>query len=652
MNFASPDRLAWLLVALPILLFYILRTRLRKQSVATLLFWDQLFDQKRQRSLWQRLRHWLSLLLQLAFLLLIVGALIDPLWKGQRENARQVVIVLDNSASMQAKTGDGATRFDQAKEEAQGVVASLRDGDEIAFVTAGGSVRVVVGMTDFGPAVRDAIDATEVNDGPTRILEATEAARRLTRSGKKRDLVVITDLCFDGAETLTSEPLTSGDATPSSESDDVRPLDPSSDVRIRVVGEAMDNVGITSLAVRRSLVDPIGYAALVKVQNFGEQPAECRLTIDLAGDLVDVIPLDLAPGQQWKKTVIDASASGGVLRAELDISDGLSVDNESIAVLPERPKIPVVLVSEQPSLYLESVLQAIPLVELSTTATPPNESPEGGFTVLHRVIPEELPSGSVLAIDPRSDCDMWTLGDSIQQAMVAKQEASSPLMPHVRLLNVLLPEARELQLNGPATPLLVDAGGSTLMASMIRQEDRIVVLATDLESGDLPLRIAFPVMMTNAVNWFLGRTGELQPSISTGELVQVECRAQQSEPERKQPWAWADSNGHIAPATVTDNFAMVGPIERTGLARLGPRSAVEKANAPQQDGDPPEAELQELAVNLCDASESNLIPRFEPVAEQAASTGSGYRSLWFYLTCLGLGLVVGEWFLYQRRIVG
>ena len=39
----------------PIVLLYILRIRLRRQPVSTLLFWDQLFDEKKPRSWWQRL---------------------------------------------------------------------------------------------------------------------------------------------------------------------------------------------------------------------------------------------------------------------------------------------------------------------------------------------------------------------------------------------------------------------------------------------------------------------------------------------------------------------------------------------------------------------------------------------------------------------
>lgn len=624
MSLVSPERLLWLLAAIPIILFYILRTRLRRQPVATLLFWDQLYDQKRQSSWWQRLRHWLSLLLQLAFLLLVVGALADPLWTGQADEASQVVIVVDNSASMAAASEDGSTRFDRALEEASAVVAGLRDGDEVALVTAGGSVRVPVGMTDFTPVVRDAIGELKLTDGPTRVREAIEAASRLTRSPDRRRIVVISDACFDDAGALADR----------------------SEVDLVAVGTARDNVGITSLAVRRSLVDPIGYAALVGVENFGDEAAEFRVTIELADELVDVIPLNLAADESWQKKVTGASADGGVLRVRLDHDDALRVDNEAMAVLPRRPPIPVQLVTEEPSLYLESVLSAIPLIDLTVTASPPLESPAGGFTLLHRVIPETLPGGAVFVIDPQADGDGWTLGPPIEQAIVARQDPGSPLLPHVRLTNVMLPEARELRMVDEATPLLIEAGGGTLMASLVRGDDRLVVLAADLESSDLPLRIAFPVLMTNAVNWFLGRTGEMQPSLRTGELAEIPIGMTADE-----DWAWSDASGHVAPASVSGEQAVVGPVDRVGLLRLGPRPAVERASRPAMETEGTDETIP-LAVNLCDRIESDLRPRDEIDTEPVSVAGVGRRSIWFYLACLGLGLVVVEWFLYQRRVVG
>ena len=60
-----------------------------------------------------------------------------------------------------------------------------------------------------------------------------------------------------------------------------------------------------------------------------------------------------------------------------------------------------------------------------------------------------------------------------------------------------------------------------------------------------------------------------------------------------------------------------------------------------------------IACNLADAAESDLRPRAE-----LTDIGSlhmlalGGRSLWFYLTLLAAGVIVTEWWLYQRRIVG
>ena len=75
MSLANPAALLWAGLALPVIVFYILKIRLRRISVSTVLFWRQIFEEKKPRSLWQRLRHILSLLIQMLLLLLLVGAL-------------------------------------------------------------------------------------------------------------------------------------------------------------------------------------------------------------------------------------------------------------------------------------------------------------------------------------------------------------------------------------------------------------------------------------------------------------------------------------------------------------------------------------------------------------------------------------------------
>ena len=162
------------------------------------MFWDQVFEEKRQRSLWQNLRHWLSLLLQLIFVGLLGFALADPLWRAQSDAGQQLILIVDNSASMQCVDPDtGVSRLQEAIEEASQVAAGLRQGDQIALMTAGNSVRVIVGMTDFGPAIEDGLATIQPTDGPTRIEEAIEAARRLANDSERRRVVVLSDACVD-----------------------------------------------------------------------------------------------------------------------------------------------------------------------------------------------------------------------------------------------------------------------------------------------------------------------------------------------------------------------------------------------------------------------------------------------------------------------
>lgn len=633
-NLTSPERLIWLLLAIPIVILFILKTRLRRENIATLLFWDQIFDEKRQRSLWQRLRHILSLLLQLAFLLLVVAALVDPLWKWQQRQRRQVVLVLDNSASMAAVDAAGRSRWELAQQVALDRVAELREGDEIALMTAGGMVSVAVGMSDFGPTVDDAVRAVQLTDAPARIDDAIVAARRLASDEQRREIIVVSDACFEAADQRADEP----------------------DVQLFSVGERLDNVAITSFQTRRSLIDPIGFAVLVEVENFGEVPVECRLRITLGDELVDVLPLRLEPDKPWRKMIEQASAGGGILQAALDVVDALPTDNVARAILPRRAAIPVTLVTDRESLYLRSVLEAIPLVELNVSNRPPRAPAAGGFTVLHQTVPDALPSGPLLVIDPQADSSLWRLGPPLDLPIISEQAEDSPLLSHVRLTNVALPGGRAIEIDGEAEPLLSTPEGATLMASVLRPEGRTVVLSANLDDGDLPLRIAFPVMMTNAVNWFLGQTGELHKAIPTGEIATVATSVAVDSPA-----AASEHVSHLllspdgAPLTVgmDQGIATIGPLLDGGIYQLGPEASLVSASDADAtmrfSGEDPL--VTEIAVNLADREESDLRPRTHSLATTAAAARRGARSLWFYLTLAALGLIVGEWFLYQRRIV-
>src|SRR5437879_6784073 len=113
MFLTNPTALLWAAIAVPIVVFYILKIRLRRVPVSTTLFWRQIFDEKQPRSIWQHLRHLISLILQLAFLCLLVFALAEPFFRWEVLEARRVVLVVDNSASMNA-TDRKSTRLNSS----------------------------------------------------------------------------------------------------------------------------------------------------------------------------------------------------------------------------------------------------------------------------------------------------------------------------------------------------------------------------------------------------------------------------------------------------------------------------------------------------------------------------------------------------------
>lgn len=627
----SASAVYWLCLAVPVIGFYLLRVRLRRVPVSTLLFWGQVYDVKQPRSLWRTLRNLNSLLLQLLFLVLVVAGLCDFRPSGEDERRQRVVLVLDNSASMSA-SDVAPSRLIEAKRLAANEVRGLKAGDEIAVVSASRQPRVLCGLTEHPRTLLHSVEAVAQSDGPTAMQAAVELAQRLLAEHPRGRILVFSDGCFPGAEQLlrASEKSLNQQAAR---------------IEWRPIGEARQNVAITRFQVRRSLQDPLGIQAFCEVKNFGSEPVQCRLELLLNEAPIDVVPLKLKAGEQWTQTLQQTTEQGGELIARLDHADVLPVDNVARAVLPQRKRQSVTLV-DSGNLFLQRVFEANSLVDLTVIDDVSKVANKSGLVVLHRRVPAELPSGDVIVLQPEAGCSFWELGERLEQPLVGKQEKDSPLLANVRLDNVLMPEARMVRPLVPVRVLIESANGEPLLLVFEHQRGRVVLLTVNLERGDLALRTAFPILISNILNWFDGGGGEIREALAVADVAQVEVPSSllsgaESEMAQLQ---LTSPRGVRREVAVVRGRVLLGPLNEVGLWKLERvRNATSTAGADEPS--------LLLACNLANADESDLSAPAPVVDASARSTAAYARPIWVYLVLLAWLLTGLEWAMYQRRVV-
>jgi hypothetical protein len=682
MSFALPNAFWLAACAVPIIVLYILKVRLRRQVISTNIFWREIYDERPPRSIWQHLRHLLSMLAQLCLLALLMFAAADPYLPWELLQSRRIVLVLDRSASMQA-ADIAPSRFGAAQAAALNVIETLRFRDEMSIIAAGAQPEVVVGMSSHIPTLKRALNQISVSDEPTDLSAAINLGKQLVGSHPRGEVLVYTDGC---AKNLPEQ---------ETGSDTKSTVDGNTVIAVNLVnfGLKSSNVGITQFQVRRSLVDPLGYEVLVSVLNAADTPVQCRLELELAGVPVDVIPLQLKANEKWTRSIQKTSIDGGKVTARLTqfhanppatdsaidrdalgvtpalLLNALTADDETWAMLAPRKHVPVLLVTEG-NVFLQKVFEANPLVRCSVTKSIPSAWPNDGIIVLHRQVPPELPPGDVLVIEPTAKCNAWDIGETIANPLITQQKTESPLLAHVRLDNVLLPSARRLRFTAQPVILVGTLSGEVLYGAVPHARGKCLVLSVDLDSSDLAFRTAFPIMITNALNWFQGEAGELESALATGQSpknMQIPEKGQ-----RQVNLWWKSPKDHeyalnIRPLESSGDPPVINATSKDGGSgaeaqdsRDGPRystrpfdecgiwSLVNRKSANEEEL------VAEWAVNLADERESDVrpLPTLDSTSVKA-KLASGWiaRPLWFYLAVVACLFAVIEWALHQRRIL-
>lgn len=628
MNLLSPWSLLWLVpLAGGIIALWMLRLRREDVTVSSLYLWRQILQETQANAPFQKLRRNLLLFLQLLAAFLLIAALSRPFVYGKALAGRAIVLVIDASASMNAKDS-GISRLDAAKQAADDFVDhQMHEGDVATVITATDKPETLVPFTADRSRLKQAIDDVQPTDTVADIASAFTLAQGAIGAGNGALVRVFSDGGYDPDLVRRIQTVPLGNA----------------DVRFTTVGSsAPDNVAITAMDARRNPVSN-AYEVFVDIQHFGQRSyAGATLSLLKDGKLIDVRPLALKNGQQSETFSTPLLDKGGVVTARLDdVSDDLAVDNSATLVLPPPRKRKVLLVSAG-NLFLERGLNldsdiVLDEVAPSDFATVGKGGAGYGMVVFDGWLPESLPPGNYLVFDAASgQTPLSASGGDSDAPTLIDQSRTHPVMRFVDLSGLSIMKALQ---SHPAAwgEVLADGDSGPLIAAGQHDGRQVVDVAFDLSNSDWPLRVSFPIFLANAIDWLTAGSGLGPSSVDTptGGVAAITAPSGLSSLTVTSP----DGRDSALPVPSTGGVVLFSDTQRAGLYHI------HGANFDSQ-----------LAVNVLNSAESDLKVRdHTELARSGAGSASGparriRNDLWPMVASVALALLALEWLFFHRRL--
>ncbi len=494
MGILTPAALSLLALAIPIIIFYMLRLRRQPLRVSSLLLWQKVLQDRRANAPWQRIQRNLLLFLQLLILLLVVLALMRPFRTVNAGVQGNVILLIDTSASMQA-TDVPPSRLDAAKDAAIGIIRALRPGDTVNLIAVADlpqpilSADATANRRELEAAVRDLPPTNTIANWETALALAAASAASLPNS----TVVILSDGAIPPNLPVLPAP-----------------------VRWETVGKDGDNQAIVALATRETRT---GTELFVRVMNFAPQSAAQLLEIRVDDALFDVrnITLPAPPDGNLALTFDNLPADARVISAWLTGDDALALDNTA-AIRRNFQGGTILLVSEG-NLFLERALGLLP--GLSVSQAVPGQLPADtpfDLMVFDRTVPDAIPvnAANLLFIAPPADTPLFTVGDVFSNTAILPAQTDHPLLAFTNFQAVNIAEAATV--TAPwASPVLVARGGALLLAGETEGR-RVAILTFDILKSDLPLNVDFPILVANLSRWLLHQSTAI-PAISGDDAL-------------------------------------------------------------------------------------------------------------------------------------
>jgi hypothetical protein len=703
-SWVSPWLAVWAAaVAIPaLLILYFLKLRRRDVEISTTLLWKKAIQDFQANAPFQRLRKNILLLLQLLALAAALTALGQPQVRGVSLTGERHVILIDRSASMSSVDGrDGsgraASRLDAAKEEALRLIESLREpglfskegGDQAMVIAFDTSAKALQTFTNDKSLLRAAVNAITPSDGPTAIDEAI----KLVLAQAPREVVIETK--DDGTESRYERPprpvgtihLFTDGRLPDAEKVNPGPENPL--IYHPAGSPASHNVGITAMRAGRAFDDPNRLSIFISIENTATRARTVDVECRIDDSLIGIKPVELpaastdgpaptAPGGTAPALARPAPSPGGTVftidrpqggivtvRVTPPEGDALATDNQAWLIVPPARRAAVAIVTTD-NLFLRDALEQLPLARLDVLSPQRYEAEraaakpveydvvilDGYLPQVPRDSPSPLPPGRFLIFGavPQGELGLIDKGKG-GASVLLDWSRDHPALRGLSLDPLFIAESRIVEVpRGAAAVALATSDSGPAILELTTPEARALVIPFDVVRSNWPFDISFVVFMAQAVG-FLG-----EDELALGQLVQPGGVLSDRVPVGSKDVRVRGPGGEVTALgdPAPDGRIVFGPVQRSGVylvswsGRPGPTDAV--------DGRDGGRAVRAFAANLLSAAESDIgtSEKLSFATGDASATkltqARSVRRLWPWLLLGALGIVLLEWWVYNRKV--
>lgn len=634
-----------------VVVFYLLKLRRRQVAVPFSRLWEQVLMDRQATSLIHRLRRVLSLLLQLLLLWLLVTALADPRDEAELRRGRDLVVLVDTSASMRTRDVDrGDGRIGEARAWVRGAIEKLGPRDRMMIVQMDAQVVPLTPMVDEPLVLEQALTKLRASDTEADFARGLRLANDVLSEGREGHVVLLSDGVLGDTRDQFGE-VDLGDT----------------ELHWVEIGEGGRNVALSSFSVRRYPIDRSTCEIFLEVRNTGDQDERVQLTLLGDGHEMMVRRLSVDAGQQIHLNLPAQEAASQTLEARVALvgdpcaededcpargrcsgdrrcvfPDVQPADDRAFALLPERRPVRVLAVSPG-NLYLLAALLLDEYLDVSEMtpeqyeqwlAEDHGDEPPFETVVFDGVAPPPPPESNLIYLGVEGEEPPLEPGDEVTGGLWFDPSSSRrehPILRYVSFGDFEVYRAVRTNPRGDDRVIARSEAGVPLLITREEEDRHVTMLTFPLQNSDLPMRMAWPVMLMNTLAWYVEQDSGFISSHRTGHPVHLRVPGEAPGAEVCGPDGCTD-------VAVHDDEAVFVP-RRAGFYRVTI----------------PDARMM-VAANLTSPRESRVEPAEEvTVAASEASPPPQMRAsvggrIWIWLLMAAVAIVLLEWLTYHRRL--